>query len=403
MNEWWDRPSRTEMPCTRDRSTRPVSYGATVAGPGDSAVNLRTSTLPDELRAQLSPTSRAISFSLKARSAIPLGGHRPNAVAWFDDSGTWVTSTAFSPGPVREVADYIQRHPVENDFGRVWTRTLPVGSYLVRASRGWRRPPRSTTAWLSARARRWCVNARPGVLLAVAEQSVRGRLPRVDGAGRRGPGCAWARATRRTSIAVGFSTLDKVGHDFGPNSHEIQDVLVRLDRTLVALFAGLDRMVGAGQYVVALTADHGVAPIPERALAQGLDAGRVAKATLDGCHRRGAAADPRRGPVRRPDRKQRRLSRARRLRPDAGVARGDGRGPERARSRSGVARVFTRDQIIDDGSRTIPSAGASQTAYDRERSGDVVVLLKPYWLTDDSASPTSHGRRMPTTCACRCF
>jgi ABC-type ATPase involved in cell division len=54
------------------------------------------------------------------------------------------------------------------------------------------------------------------------------------------------------------AALDKVGHDFGPNSHEIQDVLIRLDRTLGGLFAGLDRLVGAGNYTVALTADHGV-------------------------------------------------------------------------------------------------------------------------------------------------
>ncbi len=53
-------------------------------------------------------------------------------------------------------------------------------------------------------------------------------------------------AGRTDMIAISFSTLDKVGHDFGPNSHEIQDVLVRLDRTLGELFAGLDRLVGPG-------------------------------------------------------------------------------------------------------------------------------------------------------------
>src|SRR5262249_19458921 len=83
---------------------------------------------------------------------------------------------------------------------------------------------------------------------------------------------------RTDMIAVSFSTLDKVGHDFGPNSHEIQDVLVRLDRTLGDFFDGLDRIVGAGHYTVALSADHGVSPIPERARAQGLDAGRVSQA-----------------------------------------------------------------------------------------------------------------------------
>src|SRR5262245_5107342 len=76
-------------------------------------------------------------------------------------------------------------------------------------------------------------------------------------------------------IAISFSALDKVGHDYGPHSPEIQDVLVRLDRTLGRFFSELDATVGAANYVVALTGDHGVAPIPDRLIAKGVDAGRV--------------------------------------------------------------------------------------------------------------------------------
>ena len=66
-----------------------------------------------------------------------------------------------------------------------------------------------------------------------------------------------------------------MGHTFGPRSHEVQDVLFRLDRTIGELLDGLDKRVGAGRYVVALTGDHGVAPVPEQAVALGMDAGRV--------------------------------------------------------------------------------------------------------------------------------
>src|SRR5207249_2318476 len=71
-----------------------------------------------------------VSFSLKARSAVTLGGHRPVAVTWFDDAGTWVTSSAFSSAPVAEIADYIRGNPVENDMGTVWDRARPVAEYL---------------------------------------------------------------------------------------------------------------------------------------------------------------------------------------------------------------------------------------------------------------------------------
>ena len=76
-------------------------------------------------------------------------------------------------------------------------------------------------------------------------------------------------------LAVSFSGLDAVGHAFGPRSHEVQDALVRLDQTIGELLTALDAKVGAGRYVVALTGDHGVAPIPEQMKAMGLEAGRV--------------------------------------------------------------------------------------------------------------------------------
>ena len=74
-------------------------------------------------------------------------------------------------------------------------------------------------------------------------------------------------------LGISFSALDKVGHDFGPESHESQDVLIHLDAQLGLLFDKLDKDVGKGNYVVGLSSDHGVAPVPERVQAQGFDAG----------------------------------------------------------------------------------------------------------------------------------
>jgi len=65
-------------------------------------------------------------------------------------------------------------------------------------------------------------------------------------------------------LAIGFSQTDRTGHAYGPDSHEVMDSYLRLDRTLAELFRFLDAQVGAGNYVVALTADHGIAPLPER-------------------------------------------------------------------------------------------------------------------------------------------
>src|SRR4029077_16945030 len=77
------------------------------------------------------------------RSAVTLGGQRPDAVACFDDEGAWVTSTAFSKGPVPEVADFIAHNPVEKDFGKVWDRALPKDAYLYEDPTVGLRPARA--------------------------------------------------------------------------------------------------------------------------------------------------------------------------------------------------------------------------------------------------------------------
>jgi predicted AlkP superfamily pyrophosphatase or phosphodiesterase len=82
-------------------------------------------------------------------------------------------------------------------------------------------------------------------------------------------------------LAIGFSALDYVGHAYGPKSHEVQDMLIRLDIVIGRLLDALDRTVGPDQYVVALTSDHGVAPLPEQPDSPG-GSGRLALNPLGG-------------------------------------------------------------------------------------------------------------------------
>src|SRR5262249_10565313 len=120
LNGWWERDTKKQVACTDDEKAKTISYGKPIETEGESAARLRVTTLADELRSQLDTPPRIAAFSLKARSAVTLAGHHPDAVLWFDDEGAWVTSTAFSKGPVPEVAEFIARNPVEKDFGRVW-------------------------------------------------------------------------------------------------------------------------------------------------------------------------------------------------------------------------------------------------------------------------------------------
>jgi predicted AlkP superfamily pyrophosphatase or phosphodiesterase len=81
-------------------------------------------------------------------------------------------------------------------------------------------------------------------------------------------------------LGVSFSSLDYVGHAFGPRSHEVQDLLVRLDATIGRLLAHLDGTVGAGNYVLGLSSDHGVAEVPEQIGRGGRQTGRQVSEAL---------------------------------------------------------------------------------------------------------------------------
>jgi predicted AlkP superfamily pyrophosphatase or phosphodiesterase len=198
-------------------------------------------------------------------------------------------------------------------------------------------------------------------------------------------------------LGISFSALDLVGHDFGPTSHEVQDILIRLDRTIGGLLDHLDRTVGAGNYVVAFTADHGAAPIPEQIAALGIDAGRLDVALVRQAAQRALEAVFGSGPyvvrsqysdlilpadalekLRRDPRAVDNVLRALRAVP-------------------GVAAAFFADELDSLAAAGDRDARAALLSYYPGRSGDLIVVPKPYWFyvaADGTAQPgsaTSHG------------
>lgn len=280
LNQWWERNNSRLVACTDDENVKLVTYGIPVSGIGNSARFLMSNTLADELRLQSSPTPRVVSISLKARSAIGLAGHKPDAIIWLDEAdGEWVTSTAFADAPAPFFAEYIAKHPLKNELGRKWERSLPIDRYLYDYSTQDRRRialatqgfPHTvqgtgkevggafTDAWESSPFSDEYLTA---LAFTALDGLKLGRGPATD------------------FLSISFSALDKVGHDFGPESHETQDTLIHLDASLGLLLDKLDKDVGKGNYVLGLTADHGVAPVPERVKAKGLDAGRIDTAAV---------------------------------------------------------------------------------------------------------------------------
>jgi predicted AlkP superfamily pyrophosphatase or phosphodiesterase len=388
LNEWWDRDTAQVVSCTEDPGVSLVTYGPPLRG-GDSAHRLMVPTLTDRLREQLPHPPRIVTLSLKDRTAITLAGHAGDAVTWLDDAYTWATSSAFAPAPVPWVQRFVETHRIEDDFHSVWSRALEADAYQFDDAGAGEGPPKGwgptfphplagdgsgTERDFYERWRRSPFSdAYLGRLAEAAVDALKlGQGPGLD------------------FLGVSLSALDLVGHRFGPRSQEIQDVLVGVDRTLGRLFDHLDRSVGRDHYVVGLTADHGVAPIPEQMTARGVSAGRVSLRRLR--QRVDEVLEPRLGEGSRVAAVNytdvyfaRGVYDRIKTRPDlmrevlAALAR-----------EPGVAAVYTSDEVREAGvTATDRLLRAAAFGYCPGRSGDIIVVPGPYWTM--SGDPTTHG------------
>src|SRR5437763_3252391 len=126
QNTWYDRESQRVVACTSDSKAFDVSATGRIAGDGDSAVRMLVPTLAETMRQS---KARAVSISLKARSAIALAGHNADAVLFLGAHGELETSSAYSPQLPAWVDAFVKAHPMDRDAGKVWDLSLPAARY----------------------------------------------------------------------------------------------------------------------------------------------------------------------------------------------------------------------------------------------------------------------------------
>jgi predicted AlkP superfamily pyrophosphatase or phosphodiesterase len=395
-NSWYDRELGRSVTCSEDPNVTTISYAAPVNA-GDGPSRLRSATLSDELRAQMPVPARVVTMSVKERTAITLAGGRADAATWFSAAaGGFVTSSAYASVQVPFIAAFMKANPISADVGKVWARTLPAERYLYSDAGNGEKPAAywSTEFPHALKAK----GDAPDAQFFEAWQS----SPFSDDyLGRLAAASVDALKLGQTKgtdfLGVSFSALDLVGHDFGPASHEVQDTLVRLDRTLGSMLGHLDRTVGAGNYVVALTADHGAAPIPEQSTALGFDAGRLDAGAVRQALQAALEAALGPGPYAVSSHDSDLILPSDVLE----KLRRDPRASEQVRRAinavPGVATAYVADQLESHAAAGDRDARAVLLSYYPGRSGDVIVIPKPYWFfvtADGSPQPgsaTSHG------------
>ena len=381
-NDWYDAVAGKEVYCAADTTVRLVGVDLE----GRSPRNLKNATVGDLLKINTGGRSKVVTVSAKDRSAIMMGGHLNDAAYWMVDT-LFVTSTYYRKEMPAWARQFNGAGKVSSYFGKKWERLLPAAAYDMvgpddvaaeadeaGAGRTFPHPIGDADAF----------DISPfsnDVLAAFAMRAVT-----EEGLGR---------DTVPDLLAVSFSANDRVGHAYGPDSHEVMDVTVRLDRTLARLFAFLDKTVGLANVVMVLTADHGVAPLPEvfANLHPGASARRFNPAVVDTAVE--AALRARYGPAPAPgwiihhDQPHLYLNpaavRGRR------VTLEDAERVAQAAIMSvpGVHEALTSSDLATGRARGLRTAEV--LSFYPGRSGNIYYQMEPYILVDDEPTGTGHG------------
>ncbi len=224
-------------------------------GLGASPFRFRGTTLVDWLIAK-DPRTKVLSVSRKDRAAILPVGRSKQPVFWYAPNGNFTTSTYYASSLPDWVKGFNARRLPASYAGRAWRLLLPDTAYSE---------PDSVPAEANGVGFLF-PHLEPGTPDSAAMAS--GEFPWMDDITLQfalaGVNALNLGAGPQTDLlAVSLSTTDAVGHRYGPDSRELHDQILRLDRSLGVFLDSLFRMRKQKDVVIALTADHGLTPYPE--------------------------------------------------------------------------------------------------------------------------------------------
>lgn len=404
-NAWLDRASWQQTDAVQDPQSPlvggeplPSSPGGVLASrAGRSPRFLLAPTVGDQLKLRSRDQSRVIGISHKDRSAILLGGKLADAAYW-QDRGRFVTSEYYRHDLPAWVRSFNEERRVEAVFGQTWDRLLPsevydrvqgpddavgeanqhaLGRTFPHLITGGKQEV--TNAYYDA------YSLTPHALYLVADFAI--AAVKAEHLGR-GP------AT--DLLCVSFSQLDATGHAYGPDSHEIMDSILHLDRALARLLDALDAEVGLDHCLIVLTADHGVCPLPERVATQrpGLPSGRFSGSAVD--QQVEAALTAKFGPLPQGQYWVYRENAGYHLREDAlrhaGVSLDEAAEVIKGKllELPSMHTVYTRRELLAASDEGDSLLARSRRSFYPGRGHDVVFVFKPYFI-DYGTEGANHG------------
>lgn len=364
-NEWFDRETGKQVSSVSDDATQLLGG----QGRGSSPRKLLVSTVGDELKIA-NGRSKVVGISSKDRSAVLPAGRMADGAYWFDiNTGNFVSSNWYFKEMPAWADQFNKSRAVDQWVSKDWMPVDAAGGD-------------KTFLQLGAQAGRDYYNRLDrtpfsnDLLVLFAQAAIEGEHLGDD--------------EYPDVLAISFSANDRVGHSVGPDSPQVRDISIQSDRTLQRFFDYLDSKVGAENYVTILTADHGVAPLPELMEKRRMPGGRIPEGAVLNAVQTALSARfgdgqwviGKSGPA---PYFNYNLMREKKATPEEveNVA------AAAVRAIPHIYRVYTRSQLktgalLDDLVDRKVRAG-----FHNDRASDLFIVSEPYWLFESAG--TSHG------------
>ena len=256
-NFWYEKSLNSTVYCTDDSTVSGV--GTSSAAGKMSPKNLWVTTITDELRLSNNFKSKVIGIALKDRGAILPAGHSANAAYWYD-AGKWISSTHYMAALPAWVNDFNKKDEAGIFMSKDWNTLLPIEKYTLSTADDKpyeaNLPGEKTVTFPHKLSQTGASKYESFKYTPFAATYT------FDFAKQALENEQLGKNTVTDFLTVSISSTDYTGHAFGTNSIEIEDTYLRLDRDIADFLNYLDAKTGKGNYLLFLTADHGVANTP---------------------------------------------------------------------------------------------------------------------------------------------
>ncbi len=261
-NNWYDKYKKRFIYCVDDFNYQTV--GVEGSSGQKSPYRMQTTTITDQVKMAQNQKGKTIGVAIKDRSSILPAGHTANAAYWYrgGNDNKFITSTFY----MDELPDWVKNFNANNKadeyLSKPWETLYDIATYTAsraddndfeRTFRSQERPvfPHNLPELRKKNGNYSIISNTPfgnSLTLDFAKAAIEGeQLGQGD---------------YIDFLAVSFSSTDYVGHQFGPDSVEIEDTYLRLDKELEDFLNYLDEKIGKGKYTLFLSADHGAVQVP---------------------------------------------------------------------------------------------------------------------------------------------